>query len=81
MVVNRNEIFSDANDVVYLEVEMFTFFCLFFFFAFLGPLSWAYGSSQGRGKIGAVAASLYHSNAGSYSTYITAPGNAGSPTH
>ena len=39
------------------------FFCLFFFF--FRVISVAYGSSQDRGWIGAVAASLHHSNAGS----------------
>ena len=34
----------------------------FFFLPFLGPLPAAYGSSQARGLIGAVAASLRHSH-------------------
>ena len=40
---------------------------LFFFLPFLGQLSTAYGGSQARGLIGAVAAGLHqsHSNSGS----------------
>ena len=47
----------------------FVFFCLFFgfVFVFLGPQLVAYGGSQARGRIWAIAAGLYHrhSNAGS----------------
>ena len=60
--------------------NLYFFFCLF-------AISWAapaaYGGSQARGRIGAVA-SLHHShsNAGPTSaTYTTAHGNAGSLTH
>ena len=59
---------------------------LFFFFFGLSDISWAapeaYGGSQARGPIGAVAAGLHqsHSNAGSEPhlrpTYTTAHGNA-----
>ena len=40
---------------------------IFVFLPFLGPLLMAYGGSQARGRIGAVAAGLHpsHSNAGS----------------
>ena len=38
-------------------------FCLFVCFCFLGLHLWHYGDSQGRGLIGATAASLHHSNA------------------
>ena len=34
----------------------------FFFFCFLGPYPWAYGSSQARGQIRAAAAGLHHSH-------------------
>ena len=58
---------------------------LFFFFFFLFRATpAAYGGSQARGPIRAVAAGLYHShsNVGSESaTYTTAQGNAGSLTH
>jgi len=48
----------------------------------LGAPPTAYGGSQARGPMGAVAAGLRqsHSNVGS-STYTTAHGNAGSLTH
>ena len=60
------------------------------FFFFLFAISWAappaYGGSQARGWIGAVAAGLRqsHSNSGSKpasATHTTAHGNAGSLTH
>ena len=39
----------------------FVFFCFFFFFLFMAaPI--AYGSSQARGQIGAIAAGLHHSH-------------------
>ena len=43
----------------------------------------AYGSSQARGRIGAVAAGLHHSGTRSepHWTYTVAPGNAGFLTH
>ena len=59
---------------IQLFFVLFVFCCLFFFFFFffgLFAISWgapaAYGGSQARGPIGAVAASLRqsHSNAGS----------------
>ena len=56
----------------------------FFIFCFFRAAPMAYGSSQARGRIGAVAAGLHHShnNAGSTSaTYTTAHGKAGSFTH
>ena len=61
-------------------------FNFFFFFVFLGPT--AYGGSQARGLIGAVAASLSHSHSHSHSqiraasvTYTTAHRNPNSLTH
>jgi len=45
-------------------VFCFVLFC-FVFLPSLGPRPAAYASSQARGLIGAVAASLHHSNAGS----------------
>ena len=58
-----------------------------FFFCLFRATPMAYGSSQARRQIGAVAAGLQHrhSNAGSEPrlrpTYTTAHGNAGSLTH
>ena len=45
----------------------FFFFCLFVFLPFPGPLPMAYGGSQVRGRIGAIAAGLRqsHGNSGS----------------
>ena len=81
------------------SIEMFSFLfyfiILYFIYLFiylfcLFAISWAartaYGGSQARGRIGAVAAGLYesHSNVGSEAasaTYTTAQGNTGSPTH
>ena len=40
----------------------FFFFLFFFFFVFLRLHTWHMGSSWARGRIGAVAASLYHSH-------------------
>ena len=62
---------------------------LFFFFFCLFAISWAapaaYGGSQARGRIGAIATGLRqsHSNAGSEPRLqpTTAHGNAGSLTH
>ena len=53
------------------------FLCLF---AFSRAAPAAYGCSQARGRVGAVATGLHqsHSNSGSYTT---AHGNAGSLTH
>ena len=50
-----------------LRNELRRTFYLFVFWPFLGPLPAAYGGSQARGRIGAVAAGLRqsHSNAGS----------------
>ena len=53
-----------------------------YFFAFSGATPTAYGSSQARGLIGAVAAGLHHSHSNAISeTSITAHGNTGSLTH
>ena len=41
----------------------------------------AYGGSQARGRIGAVAAGLCQSHSNVFVTYTTAHGNAGSLTH
>ena len=37
-------------------------FGFFFFFFFLGPYPWAYGGSQARGPVRAVATDLHHSH-------------------
>ena len=53
---------------VHLKTDKMVVVCfVFVFLPFLGPLPAAYGSSQARGLIGAVAAGLHHShsNAGS----------------
>ena len=54
---------------IYLEISiklylahLVRFYFLFFFFVFLGLYPWHIGSSQARGPIGAVAASLRHSH-------------------
>ena len=64
------------------------FFFFFFFFFFFCPLfraaPTAYGHSQARGQIGAIAASLCHNHGNARSkpvTYATAHSNAGSLTH
>ena len=54
-----------------MDIQLFTYIHLFFFFFVFFAISWAaptaYGGSQARGRIGAVATSLCqsHSNAGS----------------
>ena len=63
---------------------LFFFFLRLFAFSRAAPA--AYGGSQARGLIGAVDTGLCqrHSNAGiraASTTYTTAHGNAGSPTH
>ena len=58
------------------------FFFFFFFFFMTTPM--AYGSSQARGLIGAAAAGLHHSSAGSELHLQPTPQltiNAGSLTH
>ena len=68
-----------------LKGKKYTFF--FFFFCLFRATPAAYGDSQARGQIGAVAAGLHHShsNAGSdpplHPTPHTAHGKAGSLTH
>ena len=67
------------------------FILFFFFFFYFFAISWAapaaYGGSQARGRIGAIATGLRQSrsNAGSeprlQPNYTTAHGNAGSLTH
>ena len=57
-----------------------------YFFAFLGPHPVAYGGSQARGQIRAVATGLRHSQQprqiwATSATYTTTHGNAGSLTH
>ena len=60
---------------------------IFLFFLFLGPHLLAYGSSQAKGQIGAVAAGLSHTTATAkpdpshVSDLSTAHGSAGSLTH
>ena len=67
----------------FIRTGLFLFFPFFFFFR-AAPT--AYGSSQARGQIGAIASGLHHSHSkvGSkpcLQTYTTAHGNARSPTH
>ena len=80
----RGEAFKYVNDVVMLKPLSFIFIYLFGFFVFclFRAAPSAYGSSQARARIGAVAGSLPqgHSNART-ATYTTAHGNAGSLTH
>ena len=61
-------------------------FCLFvFLFSLFRAALMAFGSSQARGLIGAIAASLHHSHSNTGSelsaVYTTAHGNARSLTH
>ena len=62
---------------------LFFLFCFFFFFSRAAPM--AYGGSQARGWIGAVAMGLHHSQQHGIQaaslTYATAHGNAGSLIH
>ena len=58
------------GQLLYIAFTLFIYFIIYLFFVFLpflGPLPKAYGGSQARGLIGAVATSLRqsHSNAGS----------------
>ena len=67
-------------------LAMVHFFLSFFFFLLFRATPAAYESSQGRGRLRAVASGLYHShsNLGSQApstTYTTMHGNAGSPTY
>ena len=67
------------------HVHYFSFFPFFFLLLFRATFM-AYGGSQARGPIGAIAAGLHHShnNMGSEPpsvTYTTAHGNARSLTH
>ena len=63
------QFFSIFNSNIFkYQLFLFCFFCCpFFFFSLFRAASMAYGGSQARGGIGAVAASLHHShsNAGS----------------
>ena len=72
-------LFSEQKQIHRLYLLIF---CLFFFFFRATP--GAYGSSQARNLIGAVAASLQHSHSNTRAkpsaTYTTAHGNAGSLT-
>ena len=53
----------NSNSIVYFQqVFLFLFFLFFLFLPFLGLLPAAYGGSQARGLIGAVAADLRHSH-------------------
>ena len=60
-------------------------FLFFFFLVFSRAAPTAYGGSQARGLIRALAAGLHHSHSNAWSelcvTYITAHGNARSLTH
>ena len=75
--------------ILYLDsISFFTsfLFCLFFFFFLLFRAApTAYGSSQARSWIRAVAAGLYHSHSNrgiqaASAAHATAHGNTGSPT-
>ena len=96
--MNTGLIAYSAVIVKYHQRPLFLFsvtpkFFFFFFFVFLlfflaNPV--AYGGSQARGRIGAVAAGLRHSHCNTAmqdrigaesATYTTAHGNAGSLTH
>ena len=48
-------------------VSLFYFIYFFVFLPFLGPLPTAYGGSQARGLIGAVATGLHHSHSNAIS--------------
>ena len=68
------------------SIENFAFLLFFFFFCLFMAASTAYGSSQARGRIGAVTDGLPHSHRQRWIqvmsvTYTTANGNAGSLTH
>ena len=52
----------DESGMITLFVKDIFLFLFFVFFLFLGPLPVAYGGSQSRGSIGAVAAGLHHSH-------------------
>ena len=52
------------------------------FWVFFRATPMAYGGSQARGPVGAVAAGLHHSHSiAGFKTYIIAHGNARSLTH
>ena len=53
------------------RLKLLLFFCLFFVFSRAAPA--AYGGSQARGPIGAIAASLHYSNLGSEPRLRPAP--------
>ena len=75
-----NTFFYTGNSSEIIYKKRYTFFFLFLFRAV--PI--AHGGSLARGWIGATAASLYHSHAGSKPrlvTYTTAHGNARSLTY
>ena len=68
MLVKSDSVFSMSGNLTY---TLFYFLFLFIYFFCLFAISWAasvaYGGSQAKGPIGAVAAGLYqsHTNAGS----------------
>ena len=67
---NRQMIDRQTDRQTDISIQNYNLFSFFFFFGFL-PFSWAapeaYGGSQARGRIGAIATSLRqsHSNTGS----------------
>ena len=68
------------NTTVFGETTFFFFFCLF------RAAPAAYGGSQTRGPVGAVAASTHHSHSqhgigAASANYTTAHNNTGSSTH
>ena len=58
--------------LIYFIIIIFIFICLFIYFAFSRATPMAYGGSQTRGLIGAVAAGLCHSYSNSGSELLQA---------
>ena len=78
----KKKIFFFFAAIVMLLTHAFPFVNFFFLFK---PTSTAYGNSQARSQIRAIAAGLHLSYCNGIwaasATYTTAQGNAGSPTH
>ena len=64
-VPNETEYDIPGNFSVHSNWPKLFFFFSFLSFVFLGPHPVAYGGSQARGQIGALAASLHHSHSNS----------------
>ena len=85
MFVIKQESFL-TEKFIFKGVTTFVFHFFIFGLFFFRVVPEAFGGSQARGLIGAVAASLYHSHSNMGReppsvTYTTAHGNAGSLTH